>query len=106
VTATALTQQDEARETEPPLRVTLSAGLGVLLDEHGKGGVMNGSEQQTTAAERDKMVARLEGLVAGLDIAIRTVEADQRLRAMRAYQPASKRDGIDRIMSVLTFGVW
>ena len=32
MTATALTKLDEARETDPPLRVTLSAGLGMLAD--------------------------------------------------------------------------
>lgn len=33
MTATALTKLDEARETDPPLRVTLSAGLGLAFPE-------------------------------------------------------------------------
>lgn len=33
MTATAQTTADEARETDPPLRVTLSAGLGLAFPE-------------------------------------------------------------------------
>lgn len=56
-------------------------------------------------AERQRIRAGLDGIAAGLKLAETMARLEQ-----RAYYSAPrrqpKRDGIDRAMSILTFGVW